>query len=270
MPARTVLVGAVAYTANVVPIWDGIREYFRGKDPEMDFVLFSNYERQVDALIDGTIDIAWNTNLAWVRTVKRTDGKCRALAMRDIDVTFRSVFVKRAGDSIASLDDLRGRRLALGSRDSTQAAILPLYFLRRAGLEDSIDVRRYDRDAGKHGDTGRSEIDSLRAMLDGEADATAIGITTWAGIGRDDLMKGSVEAFWETPQYCHCNFTVTNLDDAVADAWADSLLAMSWDDPEQRRIMEMEGLEHRWVRPELSGYETLFEAVEEQAIPLRW
>ncbi len=269
MAARTVVVGAVAYTANVVPIWDGIREYFRGKEPDMDFVLFSNYDRQVDALIAGTIDVAWNTNLAWVRTVKRTGGQCRALAMRDIDVTFRSVFVKRAGDSIASIEDLRGRRLALGSRDSTQAAILPLYYLRRAGLED-IEVVRYDRDAGKHGDTGRSEIDSLRAMLDGEADATAVGITTWESIGRDDLMKGTVEAFWETPEYCHCNFTITNLDPAVADAWAESLLAMDWEVPEERRIMEMEGLQRRWVRPELAGYQTLFEAVEEQEISLRW
>ncbi|MEO8898212.1 MAG: PhnD/SsuA/transferrin family substrate-binding protein [Candidatus Dormibacter sp.] len=269
MVDRTVVVGAVAYTANVVPIWDGIREYFRGKEPDTDFVLFSNYERQVDALIAGTIDVAWNTNLAWVRTVNRTGGQCRALAMRDIDVTFRSVFVKRAGDSIASIDDLRGRRLALGSRDSTQAAILPLYYLRRAGVE-GIDVVRYDRDAGKHGDTGRSEIDSLRAMLDGEADATAIGITTWESIGRDDLMKGTVEAFWETPEYCHCNFTVTNLDPDVADAWAARLLAMDWEVPEQRRIMEMEGLQRRWVQPDLAGYKTLFEAVEEQEIPLRW
>ena len=30
----------------------------------MDFVLFSNYERQVDALLAGHIDVAWNTNVA--------------------------------------------------------------------------------------------------------------------------------------------------------------------------------------------------------------
>ncbi len=266
----TVVVGAVAYTANVVPIWDGLRDYFRGQQPEVDFVLFSNYERQVDALLAGDIDIAWNTNLAWARTVRLTGGGCRALAMRDIDLSFRSVFVKRAGDSIAGMSDLRGRRLALGSRDSTQAAILPLHFLRQAGLDDSVTVVRYDRDAGKHGDTGRSEIDAMRAVLDGEADATAIGITTWTSIGHDDLMKGSVEAFWESPEYCHCNFTVTNLAPELADAWTARLLAMDWDEPEQRRIMEMEGLRRRWVRAQLEGYASLFEAIDEQGIPLRW
>ena len=52
------LVGAVAYSANVVPIWEGIRDFFRDSSTPTDFVLFSNYERQVDALLAGHIDIA--------------------------------------------------------------------------------------------------------------------------------------------------------------------------------------------------------------------
>ena len=49
-----------------------IREYLQEAGPGMDYVLFSNYEAQVDALISGFIDIAWNTNLAYVRTHRRT------------------------------------------------------------------------------------------------------------------------------------------------------------------------------------------------------
>ena len=67
---QELLVGAVAYSANVVPIWEGIREYFADSDAPMDFVLFSNYERQVEALLDGHIDLAWNTNVAWIRTLR--------------------------------------------------------------------------------------------------------------------------------------------------------------------------------------------------------
>jgi len=37
---------------------------------------------------------------------------------------------------------------------------------------------------------------------------------------------------------------------------------MDYNDPEHRRIMDMEGLK-RWVRPDLEGYKALFEAVEE-------
>lgn len=271
MASRPIVVGAVAYTPNVVPIWEGIRDYFAGGDADMDFVLFSNYAAQVDALLAGHVDIAWNTNLAWVRTVARTSGACRALAMRDTDLAFSTVFVSRPGAGLAGLTDLKGRRLALGSRDSAQAAILPVYFLRRAGLTGSdVDLLRIDSDLGKHGDTGRSELDAIRAVLDERADAAALGITTWEAIGRDDLMPGALAAFWQSPAYCHCNFTaLPALSEARAGAWVAQLLAMDWDNPEHRRILELEGL-RRWVRPDVTGYASLFAAVEEQGIPAAW
>jgi len=42
--ARPLLVGAVAYHPKAVTIWETIRDLFRGSDPALDFVLFSNYE----------------------------------------------------------------------------------------------------------------------------------------------------------------------------------------------------------------------------------
>ena len=270
------IVGSVAYTPNVVTIWEGIRDYFAGSPAEMDFVLFSNYGRQVDALRAGTIDVAWNTNLAWVRTVSQTDGACRALAMRDTDTVFQTMFVARAGSGLGGsssdgLSQLKGRRLALGSRDSAQAAILPVYFLGQAGLgSDDVELLRINSDVGKHGDTGRSELDALRAVLDERADAAAIGINTWEAIGRNELMPGAFEVFWESPTYSHCNFTaLPTLSEERATPWVDHLLAMDWDNPDHRPILEMEGL-RRWVPPRLEGYASLFEAVRDQGIPDRW
>ena len=75
-----------------------------------------------------------------------------------------------------------------------------MHFLREAGLgADDVELLRIDSDVGKHGDTGRSELDALRAVLDERADAAAIGITTWEAIGRDELMPGAFEAFWTSP-----------------------------------------------------------------------
>jgi phosphonate transport system substrate-binding protein len=265
------IIGAVAYSPNVVPIWDGIRDYFAGSDAEMDYVLFSNYGRQVDALIAGHVDVAWNTNLAWVRTVGQTNGTCRALAMRDTDANFTTVLVSRPGSGLRDIADLKGRRLALGSRDSAQAAILPVHFLRQAGLgADDVDLLRIDSDLGRHGDTGRSELDAIRAVLDEQADAAALGITTWEAIGRDELMPGALEEFWRSPEYCHCNFTaLDSVPEERTEPWVRRLLAMSWDDPEHRRILELEGL-RRWVRPDLAGYQSLFDAVRDQEISIRW
>jgi phosphonate transport system substrate-binding protein len=59
------------------------------------------------------------------------------------------------------------------------------------------------------------------------------------------------------------------LDAEAADAWAAHLRAMSWDDPEHRRILELEGL-RAWVGPYEDGYRDVFDAVEEQGIAARW
>ena len=89
-----ILIGAVAYAPKAVTIWEGIRSHFLAEKVPMDYVLFSNYERQVDALLEGAIDIAWDTPLAHVRAHSRSSG-CTSLGMRDTDRDFRSVVIAR-------------------------------------------------------------------------------------------------------------------------------------------------------------------------------
>ena len=145
-------------------------------------MLFGSYEQQVDALCQRHIDVAWNTNVAWLRVQKRCEGRARAIAMRDADLDFQSVLVARPGAHVAGLADLRGRTVALGSADSSQAAILPVHWLAEAGLAEGRDytAKRFDKDVGKHGDTGTSELDVLAAIVNGQADAGFVGAGTWA------------------------------------------------------------------------------------------
>lgn len=79
--------------------------------------------------------------------------------------------------------------------------------LRDAGIADEVTVSRINSDMGKHGDTGRSELDALRALANEEADAAVLGTNTWEAIVRDELMPGAFEAFWESPTDTHRNFT---------------------------------------------------------------
>jgi phosphonate transport system substrate-binding protein len=67
MAESTLVMGAVAYDPKVVTIWDGFRRWLRASELPFDFVLFSNYERQVEDLVGGRIDAAWNSPLAWLR-----------------------------------------------------------------------------------------------------------------------------------------------------------------------------------------------------------
>ena len=60
MKNTTLVLGAVAYDPKVVTIWDGFQMYFRGARSSFDYVLYTNYERQVKAHFAGHIHVAWN------------------------------------------------------------------------------------------------------------------------------------------------------------------------------------------------------------------
>ncbi|HLU64680.1 MAG TPA: hypothetical protein VKZ63_00300, partial [Kofleriaceae bacterium] len=66
MSSDTLLLGAVAYDPKVVTIWEGFRAYFARRGLDFDFVLYSNYERQVEAHFRGDVHVAWNSPLAWL------------------------------------------------------------------------------------------------------------------------------------------------------------------------------------------------------------
>jgi ABC-type phosphate/phosphonate transport system substrate-binding protein len=273
---RPILIGAVAYDARVVPIWESMRDYFREAGVPIDYVLYSNYDRQVEALLAGQIDIGWNTNLAWLKVGRRTGNRCRALAMRDVDAEYKTVFLARADSGIESLSGIRGKRLALGSADSGQAAILPVEFLREAGVdaEAECQVLRFNLDVGKHGDTGTSELEVLRALKEGEADAGAMGEPTWIQqLATGQVDPAQLRVIWTSPGYCHCNFTVLEqFPEELGRRWTDALLAMTYDNHRWRELMDQEGLK-RWLEatPEvMEGYASLREAAERQGLSRSW
>src|SRR5260370_38769079 len=91
--SRTIWVGAVAYDPKVVTIWEGMRRYFQEESRlSVEVVLFQSYETQVSALLAATsdptprIDIAWNTNLAYLQADAWSDHRCRPIASRDPDI----------------------------------------------------------------------------------------------------------------------------------------------------------------------------------------
>ena len=265
MADSTILLGAVAYDPKVVTIWEGIREYFNEQGVPMDFALFSNYERQVESLLAGHIDIAWDTPLAHVRVKRRTRGRSLSLGMRDSDCGFQSKIVVRRDAGISTLHDLEGKALAVGSRDSTQARILPLYFLEQEGVELArVKILAFDTDLGKHGDTGASEIDVLAALHDGRAQAGTVGDLVWVteqAAGRIDSAK--IEVLWTTPGFDHCMFdALPTLAPEKVEGFTRALFAMRWDNPKHRRLMELEGLK-QWMPPREEGYQSLVAALAE-------
>lgn len=280
---KTILLGAVAYDPKVVGIWDIIRDYSNEYGCKLDYVLFSNYERQVDSLLKGHIDIAWNTNVAWIRTLYATDNKAKAIAMRDTDLHWSTKFVVKKDSKIKNIEDLKGKKLGVGSADSSQANIMAIYYLNKNGLKikesdinnseidkESVNIIRYNSDLGKHGDTGRSEWDVLEGIKNGSLDAGTIGSNTWIRILEEGLYPdGDLISFYTSPDFCHCNFTVMpNIDSEISDNFVKMLMSQKKENPIIKKMMAMEGL-NEWIitgEKELKGYDTLYEAMREQKL----
>lgn len=280
---KTILLGAVAYDPKVVGIWDIIRDYSNEYGCKLDYVLFSNYERQVDSLLKGHIDIAWNTNVAWIRTLYATDNKAKAIAMRDTDLHWSTKFVVKKDSKIKNIEDLKGKKLGVGSSDSSQANIMAIYYLNKNGLKikesdinnseidnESVNIIRYNSDLGKHGDTGRSEWDVLEGLKNGSLDAGTIGSNTWIRILEEGLYPdGELISFYTSPDFCHCNFTVMpNIDSKISDNFVKMLMSQKKENPIIKKMMAMEGL-NEWIitgEKELKGYDTLYEAMREQKL----
>lgn len=272
--SKTIWVGVVAYDPKVVTIWEGLRSYFHDEAHlPVEVVLFQSYENQVLALLAPAgevvprIEIAWNTNLAFLQADEWSGHACRAIAMRDTDLGWMTKIVAVTGGPISTLADLKDRTLAIGSRDSGHAAILPVYFLEQQGLREGRDYRtlRFDSDVGKHGDTGASEVEVVRAVLDGRADAGAIGSPFWNTVRSEHLVpEGGLREIWSSPAYNHCMFTARpDLDVEQERRFVEALSAMSYDNPEHRAILDAEGLQ-RWLPPHLDGYAALREAASQQ------
>jgi phosphonate transport system substrate-binding protein len=262
------VLGAVAYDAKVVTIWDGFQRWFAQESFDFDYVLFTNYERLVEAQFRGEVDVAWNSPLAWLeseRLAARLGRSARALAMRDTDQDLTSVILVRADSDVRALSDLRGRTVAVGADDSPQATILPLLHLAEHGLtpRQDFEVLVHDVLSGKHGDHVGGERDAVRALVAGKADAACVLDANALGFVRDGTVhEGALRMVAETAPFDHCNFTVLDTADELQTVhFTELLLGMRYDDPTVRPLMDLEGLK-QWRPARLDGYKPLARALD--------
>jgi phosphonate transport system substrate-binding protein len=266
---KPILVGAVLYDPKVSVIWEIIRDFFEENGCPIDAVFYTNYELMVRALVQGHIDIARNSPLAWLDAERQLGGACRGIAMRDTDRDRASHIITGAQGGIDSIADLRGKTLAVGARDSPQATLIPLRWLQRHGLEPGRDfqVRRFDVLVGKHGDHVGGELEAFQCLSRGEADASALLDLNWRRWSRDGTIDPhAYRILTTTPPFDHCCFTVrVDFPGDRERRFVQALFAMRYDDPKHREMMDMEGLK-AWVPGRTTGYTLLQEAVTAQRV----
>lgn len=265
IPSDAVRLGAVAYDRKVVDIWDTFLELLQEAGLDFDYVLFTSYEAQVRAHLDGVINVAWNSPLAWIqaeRAAARRGRSAHALVMRDTDQDLTSVVLVRA-DGPRTVGELAGGTLATGALDSPQAHLIPLEHLAQQGLAlDHLRVLRHDRMLGKHGDHVGGEREAAQALREGRADAACILDANLGLFAREGVLPaGSVRVLTQTAPYDHCNFTALDEPGPGLVRFVELLLAMRYDDPRARPALDLEGLK-RWLPGRTSGYAALHAACD--------
>ena len=109
------------------------------------------------------------------------------------------------------------------------------------------------------------ELEALRCLEDGEADACAMLDLNWQAWSRDGTLDpGALRVLATSERFDHCVFTVR--DDFPPEAeqtWLQALFSMSYDEPAHREMMDLEGLK-AWLPGRTTGFGPLAEAVESE------
>jgi ABC-type phosphate/phosphonate transport system substrate-binding protein len=260
---RALIVGAVATAPDSVALWEGIRAHFLEVGSPMDYTLYSNHDRLTEQLMDGDVDVAWLSPLAFVRARRRAGGMVMPLVVGDTDRDVRSHVVMRRLETPFTLGALEGMTLAVGSRDSASSRVLPLFFLRQAGVDlSAVRVLPMEVDVGKGGQTGRADREVLQVVREGRASAGVVTDRAWREAENTPASDG-LRVVWSSPTYDGAVFaSMSSVPTGLRTSFEHGIRSMHAADPRHRAVLERVGVSG-WVPARESGYSTLRQAVEE-------
>src|ERR671914_1754559 len=250
-------IGGVASPAHMT-VFRGLKTYFQQQGIELDWVLYSSYDALVEAFATREIDLAWNGPISYVKIKQRLNDPCRVVAMRDVDVNFTTQFVTRRDSSVTTLADLKGKRVALASRGSAQAGLLPYYFLKQHGLDPQRDMAACTFAEERELSPLSDERAVIELVLKGEYDAGAVSRRTLEVLTEQGQpMQETIRVLWSSPGYSHCCFTAhRELDEGLAQKITDAFISMRYNDPLGKGVLDAEGCK-AFVPGITTGWEAL-------------
>src|SRR5437763_1444872 len=164
-------IGAVAYSPNSVTIFRAMRLYFARNKMPVEFVLYSTYDGLNEALAKGQVDVAWNSPLGHAKFHLKA-GASQTLVMRDADVNYRVKLIVRKDAGISTLGSLAGKSMVFGSCDSADSTVLPVYFLKKEGVNlDKVKIVSLHNEVDEIGCPCHSQHHVLAALLKGRGQA---------------------------------------------------------------------------------------------------
>lgn len=235
---------------------------------EVSYQPVTDYTAVVRAFEVGDIAVAWMGGLTGVQARSRVPG-ATAIAQRDIDAEFHSVFIANTSagltpfDDIVGLKGLAGRTLTFGSETSTSGRLMPQYFMQEAGLEVS-------QLKGKPGFSGSHDA-TIEAVASGSFEVGAVNEQVWKKVldaGEVDL--GNVVVLWRTPGYADYHWLARpDVDDMLGAGTTqkitDLLLGLDAATPDDKAVLDLFGATS-FVPTQNSNYDQIEAVAKEQGL----
>lgn len=207
---------------------------------EVQFQPVTEYEAAVTAFRVGDLDLVWFGALTGVQARLQVEG-AEAIAQRDIDEQFTSVFITNVDsgiepfDEVAGLSAVAGRTLTFGSDSSTSGRLMPQSFLSQAGVSlDDLD--------GEPGFSGSHDA-TIELVEAGTFEVGAVSSQVWeARVESGDVDLDKVRLIFQTPNYYNYHWVARP--ELGADLQAqivEALKGLDPNDPDEAVILEFFG-----------------------------
>lgn len=165
----------------------------------VEYIPVIDYAASVTAFKVGDLDLVWFGGLTGVQARLQVPGAI-AVAQRDIDAEFRSVFIAGQDvdiepfDSVDGLTALAGHSFTFGSESSTSGRLMPQYFMQEAGL----DLADLDGEPGFSG----SHDNTLTVVASGSYEVGALNGQVWdSRLEEAAPDTAAVKLLFTTPPY---------------------------------------------------------------------
>lgn len=171
-PLRVVLIPADGGTedgtlADYRPIFGAVA---RETGLKFDLRAAQSYGAVVEAMCNGAADIAFVGPVTFLQSRKRGCAEMLAVSVKSGQSVYYAAFFARRG-GVASLADVRGKRVAFGDVNSTSSFVYPVAMLVEAGIDPVRDLRSV-RLTGSH-------AGSLSALLANQVDVAAMSFESY-------------------------------------------------------------------------------------------
>jgi phosphonate transport system substrate-binding protein len=198
----------------------------------------TDYAASVTAFKVGDLDLVWYGGLTGVQARIQVPG-AQAIAQRDIDEQFTSVFIANKASGITDLTGLKGHTFTFGSESSTSGRLMPQYFLQKEGIQLS-DFTGEPGFSGSHDKT-------IELVAAGTYDAGVLNSQVWKSrLAEGKVDTNLVDVIWTTPSYYDYHWVIrpdvaARYGDDIVARIQQALFALDPEIPAQKAILDLFG-----------------------------